>query len=586
MKTWAWPVLLCAAFIVLATAPACGGGDGEAAAPEVTATYDAVAVLPPAPTSTPSVAAAAMATEPSPPASDASEEPTGQAAGLSRVQQSFLAQDRVIVHTASMALAVANVAQAMEGITGVVTRLGGWVVSAERGTASHGSIAVRVPAASLNDALEQISRLSLREESRAISSKDVTEEFVDSHSRLASMRAAEQRILSFLDKAETVKDTLLVQKELEVLQERIEQTQGRINALSQTSAFSLIEISMRLTPMTIGVDVGPDLSARVGEPLRFKATFASTPGIEDYSFIWSFGDGTDRGGSATAPTPEGLRATGIISHEYASDAGSPYIVTVRMSGRGEGGIVQGTDSLLVEVKSVPSINLFAGGDRTVEEGVEADYSASFTRPEGLSEFEYQWDFGDGTPTVQGEPAEGSTRVTVPHTYEVYHPRPYTAVVTITAMSEAGPVTAAQSFRVTTTQAESFIVAGWDISGTTRSAVRALSVLAQAATVVVIWIVVFSPVVAIVAGVLYLVRRYRPERPSARPRRQTARSAAQLGNRTGAQGAREERTSPAEPASQSDPAAEATATSVDENAVPDETGQKQDTAQEPEERREP
>ena len=428
-----------------------------------------------------------------------------------------------------MALVVVSVPQAMDGITGLAAELGGWVVNADRGSASKGSIAVRVPAESLHNAMARISRLGVREESRAISSQDVTEEFVDSQSRLESMRATERRLLSFLEQAVTVEDALLVQEQLNLLQQDIEQTQGRINALSQTAAFSLIEVSLRVAPIAIGVDVGPDVSGRAGEPLRFKAVFQSTPGIEDFSFTWKFGDASQASGSGTALTPEGSRVTATVSHTYTDDSGSPYIVTFKISGSGEGGIVEGSDTLLVTVKSVPPISLFAGQDRTVEEGEETDYSASFTRPDGLWDFKYRWDFGDGSATVQGAPEEGATRVTVPHTYRVYHPNPYTATVTVTAMSDAGPVTATQSFRVYTSEVESFVISGWDVTDTTKSAVRALSVSVYVLSVLAIWALVFSPVIAIILGACYLILRHRPEwflSPSRRPSTRSAPPASQ------------------------------------------------------------
>ena len=46
----------------------------------------------------------------------------------------------------------------------------------------------------------------------------------------------------------------------------------------------------------------------------------------------------------------------------------PYIVTVDLSGAGEGGIAEGSDSLEVTVSEVPTIEVFAGENQTVEEG--------------------------------------------------------------------------------------------------------------------------------------------------------------------------------------------------------------------------
>lgn len=453
-------------------------------------------------------AASAAATSSSTP-SDSTESPGTDPLEFNRVQQAALAQNRVIVHTAKMAIVVVNVAQVMEGITDLAGSLGGWIVSADRSSASLGAISLRVPSESLDTAMDRISTLGILEESRAITSQDVTEEFVDSQSRLASMRATEQRLLSFLNQARTVEDALLVQEQLTLLQQDIEQTQGRINALSERAAFSLIEVTLRLTPIAIGVDAGPDFSARAGEQVRFQASFAATPGIDNFSYQWDLGDGTLKGGNRTALTPEGNRITATISHSYADDSGSPYIVNFSITGSGEGGIVEGSDSVLATVKSVPPISLFAGENRTVEEGEEVDFTASFTRPEELRNFEYRWDFGDGSATVQGAPEEGATRVTVEHTYQVYHPDPYTATVTVSAISEAGPVTASESFSVYTTQAESFVVGEWNITGTTKAAVRALTVLAQGVTVFLIWVLVFVPVILVFAGLYLLVRRFFP-----------------------------------------------------------------------------
>ena len=72
--------------------------------------------------------------------------------------------------------------------------------------------------------------------------------------------ATEERLLSFLDKANKVEDALAVQRELSNLQLQIEETRGRLNFLEQTAAYSLIEVSFRLTPVVIAVNAGEDLS--------------------------------------------------------------------------------------------------------------------------------------------------------------------------------------------------------------------------------------------------------------------------------------------------------------------------------------
>ena len=149
---------------------------------------------------------------------------------------------------------------------------------------------------------------------------------------------------------------------------RIEETQGRLNFLSQTAAFSLIEVSLRLAPQTLAVNAGEDTSARVGQAVKFRASFTAPPGIDQYTYVWDFGDGTSAFGSGTIPTQSGERLTATITHSYHEDIDSEYIATITLEGTGEGGIAEGTDSLEVAVRRVPTISVFAGESRTVEEG--------------------------------------------------------------------------------------------------------------------------------------------------------------------------------------------------------------------------
>lgn len=433
---------------------------------------------------------------------------SGQAGGSgeSRVQAAPLPQNRIVVHTAQMSLVVQDVAHAVNGITNLAGGLGGWVVNSDRTSRHSGNISIRVPAQLLNDAILQIEALATDVESRALKSEDVTDEYVDSESRLVSMRVAEERLLSFLDRALNVEDALRVQNELAALQTQIEAIQGRLNFLQQTAAYSLIEVSLRVAPGAVDVDAGPDPSFRVGEVARFRASFVAPEGIEDVSFVWDFGDGASASGSGSAPTPDGRRVTATVNHVYDDDKDSPYIVTIELVGKGEAGIVEGSDTMLVSVSHVPTIEVFAGDDRTVEEGSRVEYSASFTRHDELWDYEYQWDFGDGTPTEMGEPAENAGRVELTHVFADHRPTEYVATLTIHATSDAGPVTGSDSFAVRVTEAESFFVAGWNVTGTVKAAVRTLSAIAKVALTVLIWVGILSPVILIVLVVIYFSSR--------------------------------------------------------------------------------
>ena len=91
------------------------------------------------------------------------------------------------------------------------------------------------------------------------------------------------------------------------------------------------------------VDAGADQTVAARVPVRFRATFSPPDGIEDYVITWDFGDGShpvtvDR----TAPTQvAGQLITATVTHSYQDPTGSPFIAQLRITGTGEGGIVDG-----------------------------------------------------------------------------------------------------------------------------------------------------------------------------------------------------------------------------------------------------
>ena len=449
---------------------------------------------------TPTAMAAALTQEDS---GDDGADANGGSGGL---RQSPLPQNRVIVHTAKLNLVVEDVAQSADRIRDVALDLGGWLVSSDRESRHSASVAVRVPAQSLNDALDMIEAAAQDVLERDVSSEDVTDRYVDAQSRLAGLRATETRLREFLDLAANVEEALLVQEQLAAVQLQIEEMQGRINYYDQVSAFSLIEARLTLAPLPISVDAGPDAAFRVGETARFRATFPPPDDIENYTFIWDFGDGTRVSGSGSAPLQGGRRVTATVNHVYADDKDSPYIVSILLNGTGEGGVAVGEDTLIADVKQVPSIEAFAGDDRTVEEGESVRYAASFTAPDELTDYDYQWNFGDGSPTVSGQVAGGATRVEAEHAYADHRPDPYRVRFTVGATSDAGRVTASDSFEVYVIESEGFLIAGWDAGDTLRAAVRALSAIGVVALTLLIWVGVFIPVIAVAGIIAYFANR--------------------------------------------------------------------------------
>ena len=432
---------------------------------------------------------------------------------MASVQAAFVQQERIIVRTVDMALTVGNVAQSVDDIGDVARNYSGWVVGADRSATHVGRISVRVPAQSLDDAVKDIRAIGLEVVSESTTSQDVTDEYVDSRSRLTSLRATEEALLNLFERAQTVEAALEVQKELAELQAEIEALLGRIKFLEETAAFSLINIGLSLAAGEMDVEAGDDRTLNVGEPARFRATFTPPEGIYTFSFVWDFGDGRERvyGERTVATSNPGERVTATVHHAYEDDLESPYIVSLDITGFGDAGQVEGADTFTVTAKQIPPIEVFLTAEYSAEQGEEIEFSASFTRPAELSDFKYKWDFGDGSAVVEGAPAEGVTQIAATHTFENYRNQEYRVALTVTAQSEAGEVSGEASHYMYIEEDEGLAIGGWSAGDNATQATRALSIFAQGIGTLLIWAVIFSPAWLILGGIVYGVLRLRRRR---------------------------------------------------------------------------
>ena len=425
-------------------------------------------------------------------------------------QTSVLPQNRVIVRTVDMGIIVPNVARSTENIITTTRRFGGWLVSSDRSQTHQALLSVRVPAETLEEFVLAVRQVADKVEFETSTSQDVTDEFVDNQARLNGLRRTEERLFQFLEQAVNVEEALNVQQRLAVIQLEMESIQGRLRFLSETAAFSLVNMTLTTKPGEMPVDIGPDATFRSGLGTVFRATFRPPEGVDEFKFTWDFGDGSRVvDGTRTAPTTNvGERVTATVSHTYTNVEQSPYIVQMNIRGIGEAGLFLGSDTLIATVTQIPGIEVFAGENRVVDEGDEIEYAGSFTRPSELSDFRYRWDFGDGSATVFEVPDEDDTRAVAKHTFPDHRPDPYRVTLTVIAQSEAGEIRGSSSFDVRVNEVEGFVVAGWEVGSTFKAAVRALSVVGQVVLTVLIWVGIFSPVWLAVIALFIIIPRLR------------------------------------------------------------------------------
>jgi hypothetical protein len=159
-------------------------------------------------------------------------------------------EERKIVKEGYMTLEVEDIAETMDEVAEMADELNGYVVSSykheyERGIS--GRITIRVPSEKFDEAFERLRQLAVAVPYETTTAKDVTEEYVDLEARLGNLLATEAQYLTLMEEAENVEDMLRVQKELSNVREQIEQIEGRMQYLEQTSETALIELTLEET---------------------------------------------------------------------------------------------------------------------------------------------------------------------------------------------------------------------------------------------------------------------------------------------------------------------------------------------------
>ena len=285
---------------------------------------------------------------------------------------SALRTERIIVHTANTSILVTDIPNTLAHIEQTATDLGGWLVASRHDSHHSGTAAIRVPAPSLRQAIETIISAATQITSLEFTSQDVTEEFIDIQSRLKVLETTEENYIKLLAQAEDLQTNLKIRELLLQIRQDIEQMNGRLNYLSDTAAFSLINITISLAPTSMEVDAGGEVTVQTGKSVDFNALITPPKGDTAIFYTWDFGDGTqDVSGNRTALVfgTNGRRVTNPTSHTYAQEG--KHIVHVEATATGKDGVAEGTDTLFVTVKDIPSIRLSLATKRfTVEAGKE------------------------------------------------------------------------------------------------------------------------------------------------------------------------------------------------------------------------
>ncbi|MCJ7745492.1 MAG: DUF4349 domain-containing protein [Actinobacteria bacterium] len=123
------------------------------------------------------------------------------------------------------------------------------------GRVTGGTVTVRVPNDSFSKVMDELKKMG---KVTAISeqAQDVTEEYVDLESRINNLRTQEAVYLRLMAKAQTIDESIAVQRELSVIQEQIEQLLGRKNYLDNHVQFSTVQVTLLEPGAAVSEDGG------------------------------------------------------------------------------------------------------------------------------------------------------------------------------------------------------------------------------------------------------------------------------------------------------------------------------------------
>jgi hypothetical protein len=194
--------------------------------------------------------------------------------GIGNVSDSSAAlQERLVIMNADLTIVIPDPQAKMNEISQMANNLGGFVTSmnmyktyTQNGqTAPEGTISIRVPAETLENALSQIKAdaIEVRNENR--SGQDVTAAYVDLQSQLTNLEMAEADLQAIMDEAKNnpnsnttskTQDVLNVYSQIISVRGQIETIKGQMQYYEQASAYSLINVTLiaeeTIQPIEIG----------------------------------------------------------------------------------------------------------------------------------------------------------------------------------------------------------------------------------------------------------------------------------------------------------------------------------------------
>ncbi|QUH05312.1 DUF4349 domain-containing protein [Saccharopolyspora erythraea] len=167
-------------------------------------------------------------------------------------QQNPAVPERQVVRTADLGLEAADVTGAAARVRGLAEAAGGHLAQ-EDSYRGGTDLVLRVPSERLDRLLDEIAGLG-EVTTRSQRAEDVTDQIVDTRSRIESQRASVQRLRALMERATSVADIVRIESELSSRESELDALLRRDAALSGQVDLATLDVRISAPPSVAGDD--------------------------------------------------------------------------------------------------------------------------------------------------------------------------------------------------------------------------------------------------------------------------------------------------------------------------------------------
>lgn len=148
--------------------------------------------------------------------------------------------ERKLIRNGELSLEVSDLEKTQAAVENWVKEFGGYISNSNNGE-KKSNYTARIPSERFDAAMEAAGTLGTVK-NKNISAQDVSDQFYDLQSRLATKKILRDKLNGYLKQATSMQDILKVESELNSVQSEIESMEGRFKRLSSQIDFSTINI--------------------------------------------------------------------------------------------------------------------------------------------------------------------------------------------------------------------------------------------------------------------------------------------------------------------------------------------------------